>query len=101
LTEGGGKIFLFNVSTIHVQLYEPLLKSLQRFAAVKIQEIAFTRDRLAQERVGAEAGTQMSMMVLESIVRNRTNHSPNMVELLAMRSRSPRFFCPFRCPTLD
>jgi hypothetical protein len=83
LAEGSGGTFIFDVSTINARFYEPLLRSLQRFAPAKIEQIAFTRDRLAQERVGAEAGTPMSTTVLESIARNRANYVRNIVELLA------------------
>jgi hypothetical protein len=83
LAEGSGGTFIFDVSIIDARFYEPLLRSLQRFAVTRIEQIAFTRDRLAEERVNAEAGAQMSTTVLQSIARNRTNYVPNIVELLA------------------
>jgi hypothetical protein len=78
LSSGSGNAYFFDFSEIHADHYEPLFRTLQRFAIKNVDSIGFSCDRLAS----CPSDEPLPAVVLSSIARTKTHFMRNMVELL-------------------
>lgn len=74
--------FIFDMSTIGTEYYEPLLKTLQKFSQKNVVSLGFTCDELKKAEKRAVTGQQIPQRVLQSIAKKKTHYVRNIVELL-------------------
>jgi hypothetical protein len=82
LSRGTGGTYLFDFSQISGAHYEPLFRTLQRFAVTSIDSIGFSCDELARQQSRAVKGPPLSDDVATSIAYTKTHCLRNMIELL-------------------
>lgn len=79
--------FQFDFSTIHVQHYEPLFRTLQRFCVKNVDSIRFSCDELAKCEQRVLEGKPLPSNVANSIGKQKIHYVRNMVELLCFASQ--------------
>jgi hypothetical protein len=82
LSHGSGSDYYFDFSQIHSDYYEPLFRTLQRFAITRIDSLGFSCDELARQESRAVKENLLSEGVLTSIAKTKIHYSRNMIELL-------------------
>jgi hypothetical protein len=91
LALGDGSVYHFDMSAISSEFYEPLLRTLQRFAQQKVDSLGFSCDELARAEERALTGKPIPVSVLNSIAKTKASFLRNLVELLCyVVSRSTR-----------
>lgn len=83
LANGKGSTYIFDLSDIDTQFYEPLFKTLQHFIPKNVDSIGFTCDRLLEARRNTRAGNSIPESITKSIMKNRRHYLQNVVELLS------------------
>jgi hypothetical protein len=79
LSTGRDGQFFFDFSEIHADTYEPLFRTLQRFAMKSVDAIGFSCDKFESLQ---SAGDPLPPVVISSIAQTKTHYTRNMVELL-------------------
>ena len=74
--------YIFDLSTISTEYYEPLLKTLQKFAQKNVVSLGFTCEELRKAEKRKVTGQQIPQRVLQSIAKKKTHYVRNVVELL-------------------
>lgn len=83
LANGKGSTYIFDLSDIDAQFYEPLFRSLQRFIPKNVDSIGFTCDHLLEARRNKNSGNSIPESITKSIMKNRRHYLQNVVELLS------------------
>ncbi|OHT05413.1 hypothetical protein TRFO_26900 [Tritrichomonas foetus] len=82
LASGKGGTYIFDLSDIDEQFYEPLLRTLQKFIPKNVESLGFNCDHLQDARRSANSGEPFPQSILRSIAKNRKHFIRNIVELL-------------------
>lgn len=82
LANGKGSTYIFDLSNISMDFYEPLFKTLQKFIPKYVDSLGFTCDSLNQARRNANSGNSIPESITNSIAKNRRHYLLNTVELL-------------------
>lgn len=83
LANGKGSTYIFDLSDIDAQFYEPLFRTLQHFIPKNVDSIGFTCDHLLEARRNANSGNSIPESITKSIMKNRRHYIQNVVELLS------------------
>ena len=75
-------IFEFDFSCISSNYYEPLFRTLQRYAVNNIDSLGFNCDEQAKYESLFVKGSPLPKKIANSIARTKTNYIKNMVELI-------------------
>ncbi|OHT02485.1 hypothetical protein TRFO_30370 [Tritrichomonas foetus] len=82
ISKNVGASFDFDFSSISSELYEPLFRTLQRYALKNVDSIGFNCDEMAKYESIVVKGYPIPKKVANSIAKTKTNYIRNMVELL-------------------
>ena len=80
-TDESGR-YIFDLSSISTDYYEPLLKTLQKFAQKNVVSLGFTCEELRKAERKRVTGQLFPQKVLQSIAKRKTHYVRNVVELL-------------------
>lgn len=82
ISNNSGASFDFDFSYISSEYYEPLFRTLQRYAVNNIDSLGFNCDEQAKYESLVVKGSPLPKKIATSIARTKTNYIRNMIELI-------------------